>query len=149
MPRWGRSLLVLGAVLALWAGFAWTVSRPDDFAAYSRTIGQVAESTHDATRTGWLVGRQQLAGRLTATFAATAYADAGRTIAGAQQLFARAVAPDRRAMSLRDQLGPLLAEAVADLADAAGANDRAALASAVDRLGSVADRLDTFIGSHR
>jgi len=100
------------------AGFAYTVTRPDDFADYSRTIGQVAGSTHDAARTGWLTGRQQLDGRVTAAFATTAYDDAEKTLAGAQQQFATAPPPDERAVSLRDQLGPLVSLAVKDLGDA-------------------------------
>jgi hypothetical protein len=32
MTRRIRLSIVVAAVLALWAGFAWTVSRPDDFA---------------------------------------------------------------------------------------------------------------------
>jgi hypothetical protein len=149
MFRRTRPVVILIAVLALWAGLAWTVSRPDRFADYSRTVGQVAASTRDGARTGWLVGREQLAGRLTASFAAAAYDDAGGAVAGAQYQFAGAIPPDGRAVSMRDQLSPLLGDAVAALADVAGAPDRAALAAAVDRLDTVADRLDAFIEGHR
>jgi hypothetical protein len=144
-----RLAVVLTAVLALWAGFAYTVTRPDDFADYSRTIGQVAGSTHDAVRTGWLVGRQQLDGRVTAAFATTAYDDAEKIMAGAQKQFTTAPPPDGRAVSLRDQLGPLVAVAVTDLGDASGAASRDALASAVRRLEADAQRLEEFIEAHK
>ena len=149
MTRRIRLSIVLAAVLALWAGFAWTVTRPDDFADYSRTVGQVAGATHDATRTGWLTGQQQLAGRVTAAFASTSYDDAGKALAGARKQFAAAIPPDERAVSLRDQLGPLLAEAERSFGDAAGAADRTALATAVDRLEEVSQQLEEFIEAHR
>jgi hypothetical protein len=149
MSRRIRLSVVLTAVLALWSGFAWTVTRPDDFADYSRIIGQVADSTHDAASTGWLIGRQQLDGRITKVFATTAYDDAEKALAGAQQQFATAPPPDARAVSLRDQLGPLLALVVHDLGDAAGAPSRDALAAAVERLDAVARRLEEFIEAHR
>jgi hypothetical protein len=149
MSRRIRMLVVLVAVLALWAGFAWTVTRPDDFADYSRTVGQVAGSAHDAARTGWLTGRQELDGRVTKVFATTAYDDAEKTLAGAQQQFTTAPPDDARAVSLRDQLGPLVTLVVRDLGDAAGAPDRTALADAVSRLDLVARQLEEFIQEHR
>jgi hypothetical protein len=149
MTRRIRLSIVLAAVLALWAGFAWTVSRPDDFADYSRTVGQVAGATHDAARTAWLTGQQELNGRVTAAFASTSYDDAGRILAGARTQFARAVPPDDRSVSLRDQLGPLIAETERSFGDAAGAADRTALTAAVDRLEAVSRQLEDFIEGHR
>jgi hypothetical protein len=58
-----RPVIAVVVVVLLWAGFAYTVTRPDDAKAYLRTAMQAAESAHDSAVTGALTGRQQLAGQ--------------------------------------------------------------------------------------
>src|SRR3954470_14214881 len=99
-----RLAVAVTAVALLWAGFAYTVSRPADYQSYQRTVLQVAESAHDATQTGRLAAEQQLAGRVTTVFARTAFDDASQALAGAQQKFALQGPPDARSVVLRDQL---------------------------------------------
>jgi acyl-CoA reductase-like NAD-dependent aldehyde dehydrogenase len=137
--------MALAAVVLLLGGFAYTQSRPPTPSDYHRTLVQVAESAHDAVRTGWLTGREQLSGRVFGTFVMAAFDDAGGAIAGAGKKFAAAVPPDGRSARLRDRLNPLLQEAVRDLGDAARADNDDVLRAAVDALGRLADRLDTFI----
>ena len=54
MGRLGKAVAVVTALVLLWAGFAYTVSRPARASDYRRTVLQVAEAAHDAARTGWL-----------------------------------------------------------------------------------------------
>src|SRR4051794_38609578 len=46
-----RVLIAAVAVVALWAGFAYDVSRPADARGYQRALVQAAESAHDAAQT--------------------------------------------------------------------------------------------------
>jgi hypothetical protein len=132
-------------VTLLLGGFAYTQSRPPGPSDYHRTVVQVAESAHDAVRTSWLTGREQLSGRMFGTFVIAAFDDSGDALAGAGKKFAAAVPPDERSAGLRDRLGPLLQEAVRDVGDAARADNDDALRAAVDALGRLADRLDAFV----
>ncbi|MBM0237408.1 hypothetical protein JNW88_10025 [Micromonospora sp. ATA32] len=89
-----RLMIAVVAVLLLWAGLAYQLSRPQDASGYLRTALQVAASAHDAAATGALVGRQQLDGHLTDAFATTAYDDTLRAVSGAQKKLAAALPPD-------------------------------------------------------
>jgi hypothetical protein len=143
--RSGKMVVVASALVVLWAGFAYTVSRPTRPDGYRRVVVQVAETAHDAARTGWLAGRQELAGQVVAPFAATAFDDATRAAAGASKQFAEEAPPDEESRRLRDELGPLVLGVVVRLADAAQAADDAGLRSAVDDLGSLAERLQEYV----
>jgi hypothetical protein len=142
-------LLVLVAVLLLWAGFAYDVTRPPDGRAYRRTVVQVAASVHAGVGTGRLVGREQLAGKVFGTFATAGFDDALKAVGGAADRFAEHAPPDVPSARLRDELAPLLASAVRWLGDAAQATDDKALRIAVDALGSLADRLEAFVAANQ
>ena len=87
----------------------------------------------------------QLHGRVTAAYAATAYDDAVKAVAGGQQKLATAVPPDAATTALRDRLAPLVVAAAAELSEANGADTDAALADAVDALNGTAERLNDLI----
>lgn len=140
--------IAASAIVIMWAGLAYQIARPADPGSYHRTLLQVAETAHDATQTGRLVGRQELAGRVTVLFARTAFDDSARALAGAQKKFAGQGPPDTDSAALRDRLSPLLADSVRALGDTAEAGDDAALRSGVDRLGVLAGRLDAFITAY-
>jgi hypothetical protein len=145
MNRRGRIAVAGAAVVLLWAGLAYNVSRPVEPGAYRRTLLQVAASAHDATSTGKLIAEQVLDGRVTSPFATAAFGDAGKALAGAQKKFAGQPPPDDASAGLRDQLAPLLAAATPALGDTARATEDVALRSGADKLGSIAERLDDFI----
>jgi acyl-CoA reductase-like NAD-dependent aldehyde dehydrogenase len=147
--RFGKASISLAAVLLLWAGFAYDVTRPADQRDYHRTVVQVAESAHDGVRTGWLVGREQLAGRVFGTFVTTTFDDAEKAVAGASKQFASEAPPDEASTRLRDELSPLLQSAINLLADASEPTDDAALRQAVDELGRLADQLDAFVAANQ
>jgi hypothetical protein len=149
--RFGKPPLVIAlvAVALFWAGFAYNLTRPPDASDYHRTVVQVAESAHDAVRTGWLIGREQLSGRVFGTFSTAAYDDALKGVAGASKQFAEVPPPDEASTRLRDQLAPLLNDAVRLLTDAAQAADDHALGDAVQALGPLADRLDAFVEANQ
>jgi acyl-CoA reductase-like NAD-dependent aldehyde dehydrogenase len=147
--RFGKVWIALAAVLLLWAGFAYDVTRPTDRREYHRTAVQVAESAHDGVRTGWLIGREQLAGRVFGTYVTATFDDAEKAVAGASKQFAAEAPPDEASTRLRDQLSPLLHSAVQLLADASEPADDSALRQAVDELGKLADQLDEFVEANQ
>ncbi|WP_067509453.1 hypothetical protein [Actinoplanes sp. TFC3] len=141
----GRIAVTITALVLLWAGFAYNLSRPVNYQGFHRTMLQVAETVHDATQTGRLAAQQQLAGQVIAPFTRTVFDDATRALAGAEKKFAGQAPPDARSAALRDQLAPLLATAVTTLADTAQAGDDQALRTGADQLGELAERLGDFI----
>jgi hypothetical protein len=148
-PRLGKLPVVLAALGLLWAELAYSVRLPSDFNDYRRTVVQVAEAAYNATRTGWLTGRQKLAGQVFDTFAVAAFDDASKALAGASKQFAEQGPPDERSARLRDELNPLVQDAVRWLGSAAQAEDDEALRAAVDALGSLADRLRAFVEANQ
>lgn len=140
-----RLMIAAASALLLWAGLAYQVSRPQDASGYQRVALQVAASAHDAAATGVLVGRQQLHRHVTAAFAATAYDDAMKAVAGAEQKLAVAVAPDGTSATLRDRLAPLVQATARELSDVAGAGDDATLGAAVAALDGTARQLNDLI----
>jgi hypothetical protein len=144
-----RAVIAAAAVVALWAGFAYDVSRPADARDYQRTLVQAAESAHDAAQTAVLVGELELAGKVTGLFATTAFDDAAKALAGAEQKFAVQGPPDGASAARRDQLGPLLNTAVTALGDTAQAADDARLRDGVGRLKDLAGQLDDFVEAQR
>lgn len=148
-----RTLATVGALLtAVWALLVFAVVKPVTAADYRRNVLQVAASVHDAARTGWLAGRQVLAGQTLPPFAQTAFDDAGKALAGAMKQFASEAPPGAASRQLRDELAPLLDGVLHALGDATDANDdgdQNALRAAVDGLDAVAGQLDDFIEAHR
>lgn len=141
--------MAIAAIGLLWAGFAYTVSRPTDARAYARTMVQVAESAHDSAQTGRLTAEQKLRGQVTSLFAEAAFDDATKGLAGAQKSFAAEAPPDAASATLRDQLSPLLAAEVTALGDTTQADGDAALRSGIARLDTLAQRLDDFITANQ
>ena len=144
-----RVVIAAVAVVALWAGFAYDVSRPADARRYQRTLAQAAESAHDAAQTAALVGELELAGKVTRLFATAAFDDATKSLAGAEQKFASQGPPDSASAARRDELGLLLSAAVTALGDTAEAADDNRLRGEVGRLKDVAARLDDFVEAQR
>jgi hypothetical protein len=144
-----RAALAAAAVVLLWAGFAYDVSRPADAKHYARVLTQAAESAHDATRTAALIGQLKLAGKITGPFATAAFGDAAKGLAGAEQKFATDGPPDPASATRRDQLGRLLGSAVTALGDTTEAADDSRLRDGVHRLTEVAGGLDDFVEAQR
>jgi hypothetical protein len=144
-----RAAIGVTAVGLLWAGLAYTVSRPVDADGYLRTALQVAASAHDAAATGGLTARQQLDGKVFAAFTVAAYDDATKALAGAAKKLADQAPPDDASTRLRDRLAPLVQTTERDLGDAAEADDDDALRAAITGLDDVAGRLNDLIEQHQ
>jgi hypothetical protein len=144
-----RPVIAVAAVVLLWVGFAYTITKPADAKAYLRTAMQVAESAHDAAVTGALIARQQIGGQVFGAFAVAAYDDAAKGLAGAAKKLAGQPPPDPSSARLRDQLAPLVQTAVRELSDAAVAETDDARRAAAGDLDGVAGRLSTLIEQHR
>ena len=143
-----RLTIALAGVLALWAGFAVRVSAPPDRSDYRRTAVQAAGSAHDAAGTGALVARTQLDGHAFGTFIATAYDDAARTLSGAAKQIAEQAPPDDASARLRDEVLPLVQEAVRALGDASRASTEGALRAALAALDDVAGKLGDIVDQY-
>jgi hypothetical protein len=148
-----RLLVTVAAfAAAVWGLLVFAVVKPVSPTDFRRNVLQVATSAYDASRTGWLAGRQVLAGQLFSPFAQTAFDDAAKTLSGATKQFGSESPPTAASRQLRDALAPLLDSAVRKLGDASSASedgDDAALRRAVDDLDRVAGQLDDFIEVHR
>jgi hypothetical protein len=148
-----RALVTVAAfVAAVWGLLVFAVVKPVSPTDYQRNVLQVAMSAYDASRTGWLTGRQVLAGQLFAPFARTAFDDAAKALSGATKQFGSEAPPGAASRQLRDALAPLLDRAVRELGDASSASDDgddAALQQAVGNLDRVAGQLDDFIEANR
>ena len=148
-----RTVVTVGALLtAIWALLVFAVVKPVTAADYRRNLVQVAESAHDAARTGWLAGRQVLARQTFPPFAQTAFDDAGKALAGEMKQFGSEAPPGAASRQLRDELVPLLDGVLHGLGDATDANDdddQQALQDAVQSLEKVAGQLDDFIEALR
>jgi hypothetical protein len=140
-----RSAIAAVALLALWAGFAFDLSRPADATDYRRTAVQVAQSAHDAASTAALIARQQLQGRVFGTFATSAYQDAAEAAAGAAKKITGHPPPDRDAARLRDRIAGLVQATVRDLGAAVRATDAAALRAAAAGLERSAQALRALL----
>ncbi|PSK65490.1 hypothetical protein B0E53_02547 [Micromonospora sp. MH33] len=149
MKRVQRLMIAVAALLVLWAGLAYEVSRPQDASGYLRTVLQVAGSAHDAAATGVLVAREQRRQHLTATYAVSAYDDAMKAVAGAQKKLGTEAAPDDASRALRDRLAPLVEAAARALSDAASARDDSALGHAGAALQAAAQQLNELIEDNR
>jgi len=144
-PRRAHLVTVVTAMLLLWAGFAYQVSRPVDADGYRRTITQVVATTHDAASTAALTGHQQLAGQVFAAFATSAYDDAGKALAGAQKKLAGQPPPDDASARLRDRVAALMQATVQAFGDAATARSDEALRAAVAALDHLARNLGALL----
>ena len=118
---------------------------------YESKAGVTAETVRSAVETAHLAadaaGRDKAGGRYLAQVLAEAEEDAG----AAQGTFEAIQPPDRRADELRDQLGELLDEATATLAElriAARRGDLDELAGLARPLGPLAEELDAFAEAH-
>jgi hypothetical protein len=149
MSAVNRLAIAAAAVLLLWAGLAYNLSKPPDASDYLRVALQAAASAHDGAATGVLIGDQQLDQQVFAAFAVTAYDDAGQALAGAQKKLADTPPPDQASAGLRDRLAPVVQASVHDLGDAAEASDDVALRAAVDALSQDARQLSAFIEAHQ
>jgi hypothetical protein len=148
-----RLLVTVAAfVVAVWGLVVFAVVKPASPTDYRRNVLQVAESAYNASRTGWLAGRQVLAGQVFPPFAEAAFDDAAKALSGAAKQFASESPPGAASRQLRDALAPLLDRAVRELGDASSANDDGdddALRQAVDDLDRVAGQLDDFIEANQ
>ena len=144
MRRRAEIAIAAVALAVLWGGLAYDISRPADFRSYHRMLLQVAATAHDATQTGRLVAEQELAGHVTSLYARGTFDEAAQALAGAQQKFAGEAPPDDRGAALRDELGPLLEDAVTTLGDAARAEDDTTRRDGVRRLTVLAGKLEDF-----
>jgi hypothetical protein len=141
----GRMWIAATALVLLWAGFAYDLSRPPDGSDYHRTVLQVTRTAHDAAATGALIGRQQLDGRVFGPFAVSAYRDATRAMGSARRRLTEQAPPDGASMAQRDRIAPIMGAAADHLGDAASARDDARLRAAVDDLEHDVRQLATLL----
>lgn len=138
-----RSVLIVAAVLvvAVLGYGAYASIRPPDRHEYRTTAVQAAQSAHDALRTAYLAGVALRDGRATGPYV-TVLVDGGtrRTTQTTAKL-AELPPPDEDMRVLRDELEPLLTEALQRLGDTtAHPTDVDALPPLADRLSDVLDR---------
>jgi hypothetical protein len=148
LRRWWPAA-VAGALL--WGIVGYFLTKPTDFHDYRRTVVQVADSAYVAVSTAQMTVRAQLDGKVTGRYTTAALQDATDAVAGAWKQFAAVAPVDDATTAMRDELGPVLLDAVRTLGDLVAAEDQgaAATAAALPALGPVADDLSDFLERHK
>ena len=132
-----------GVLLLLLAGLGYCAVAPTSADAFRQAAVETAQAAHDAVRTADLTGAAVAEHRATGPYAAVLLDSSTRSLASAVRTFAEEPPPDRAATALRDELLPLLTEAVRLVGDAAAAPGHR------DGLAPLADTLHQFIQRHR
>ncbi|MDG6101613.1 hypothetical protein Daura_38880 [Dactylosporangium aurantiacum] len=137
-----RSVLIAaGLVLAVLGYGAYASTRPPDRHEFRTTAVQAAQSAHDALRTAYLAGVALRDGRATEPYVTVVLDDGTRRTTKTAAKLAELPPPDDDMRALRDELAPLLTEALQRLGDtAAHPVDVDALPPLADRLSDVLDR---------
>jgi hypothetical protein len=146
--RW----VALGVVAMLaWVGLAYCAG-PADAHEYRRTAVQAAQAGLNAVRTATLAGTAGRDGKVIDPYLSVVIDDSTGAVASAHNQLAAQSPPDPATRVLRDELTPLLDEAVRQIGDlhlAMSAGDRAGTDAHLDGLRRVGDRLDDFVGRYR
>jgi hypothetical protein len=148
-----RRIFVVLLTLAVLAGgwLAYDTTRPPDFHPYRVTAVEAARAAHDGLLVAGLTAGAFLEGRALSPYVSTVLDDAGESVADASARFAELAPTDERTVAIRDELTPLLAEAIVRLGDVrrADANgDAGALREAIRPLTPLAERFAGFLDRH-
>lgn len=147
MDKRGLAARVGGGVLAVWLVLAWASGGPSAH-AYGVSVREAAAGTLSTVRTVILAGRADLAGQLFNPYLSTVLEDATTAARTAQSNLAHGAPPDPDSQRMRDEVAPLLAQAVRGIGDvslAVGARDDGGLAAALGRLTALTAELDAFL----
>jgi hypothetical protein len=147
--RWAKVIISGAVILAVLVFFAWVTGPPTPH-EYRTDAQKAASGSLSAVRTTVLAGRAELAGNLVGLYLTATLDDAADGARTTQSNLAGQSPPDGASRSLRDQVAPMLAQAVAGIGDvsvAVDSGDDAALSAALDRLSALGDKLDAFLTS--
>jgi hypothetical protein len=143
-------VLVTAFVLLLgWLGYRST--QPVSFHKYRTTAVQTAEAAQEAVRTTALTITAMLADKVTGPYVSVVLDTSVTSVSKAVAGFTELAPPDARTTAMRDELQPLLADAVRELGDVARAvdgGDTGAVRTAAAGLGDLGDRLDDYLDAH-
>ncbi|MEV4510515.1 hypothetical protein AB0K00_16290 [Dactylosporangium sp. NPDC049525] len=137
-----RAVVIVAVALLAALGYgAYASTQPPDRHEFRTTAVEAAQSAHDALQTAYLAGVALRDGRATALYV-TVLLDGGvRRTATTVQKLALLSPPDADMRELRDELDPMLTEAVQRLGDAAAdPTDIDALPALTERLANFLDR---------
>jgi hypothetical protein len=140
-----RIIAVTGTVLllAVCGLLGYCSAVPPDFHDFRVAAVRTAGTAHDALLTADLTGAAVRDGQAPGPYAAVLLDDSAKSLASSVSAFAELAPPDEAATAMRDDLLPLLSEAVARLGDAAHDPAR------TDGLAGLAERLGAFADGHR
>src|SRR5207237_10278604 len=121
---------------------------PSDYASYREAAVSAAQGSLSGVRSLLLAAQASEHGNMLPPVLSIVVDDSRTAATTAVQQFGLEDVPDERSAALRDELSPLLAAAIRDIADAARAiddGDDAELHAALDRLRATGDKLDDFV----
>jgi hypothetical protein len=142
------ALAVVAVVLLACGWFGIASAGPPRFHAYRKAALQAATAAHDAVRTSALTIGARLEHRASDAYTSVVLDDALGSVSSAEAKLDRLPPPDDRTTTLRDQLTPLLVDAVRQLGDvttAVDGGDPATIRAAAKGLGVLGDRLDDYL----
>lgn len=117
-------------------------AQPPDHHDFRVTAVQTAQAAHDALRTADLTGKAVRDGHAPGPYAAVLLDDSAKSLGAAVSTFAELSPPDAASVAMRNELLPLLGEAVQRLGDAA------ADPAHTDGIAPLADKLGDFVQRH-
>jgi hypothetical protein len=151
MTRRGTVVAVLLVLIAGSWGLLAYATRPPGAHEYRVDARQAAGGALSGVRTVVLAGRAEAADKVLDPYLATVLDDATDAVRTAQSDLAGQPPPDGRTRAMRDELAPLLAQAVQEVGDvsvAVGASDSRALSAAIGHLQHLGDQLSDFLERH-
>jgi hypothetical protein len=149
--RWWGFVIVVLLVLC-WGGIGYLMTKPTDHHDYRKAAVQAAESAYDSVGTVRITVEASLDGRTFPTYVTSMMDDAREALAGAAKQFTAKAPPDEVTTKMRDQLGPLLVAANAQLGEVEQAvddGDDQAVREAVEQLEPLGEQLSDFIEAYQ
>ncbi|WP_327010160.1 hypothetical protein OHA72_24705 [Dactylosporangium sp. NBC_01737] len=137
-----RTVVIVAVALLAALGYgAYASTQPPDRHEFRITAVEAAQSAHDALQTAYLAGVALRDGRATALYVTVLLDGGTRRTTKTVATLAELPPPDEEMRTLRDELAPLLTEAVQRLGDAAAdPTDIDALPPLTERLANFLDR---------
>jgi len=135
-------------IVAVLVGLGVLSQRPADYTSYHKEALSSAEGALSAVRSLRLAVDASQHGRILPPVLKNMIDDSRTAATTAVQQLGDQDVPDERSARLRDEVSPLLAEAVSEISEAARAidsDDEDLLNKTLDRMAETADDLDDFI----
>jgi hypothetical protein len=143
-----RVIIVAAVTAAVLVGLGVTSQLPSDYDSFREAAVKAAQGSLAGVRSLLLAAEAGRHGNMLPPVLSTVVDDSRTAATTAAQQIGLEDVPDERSAALRDELSPLLTDAIRTIADTARAiddGDDTQLREALDRLSATGDKLDEFV----